>query len=86
MREEIIEKILAIPLSEWTGHYTTTLNGLRIDLVRGNPGGSPTFWFDIGGTVLGDKRASALYYSLYEKDKIVADDAYLTSIYNTLCK
>lgn len=87
MKEEIIAKILDAPLSAWTGHYTLKLNGVAIHLMRGNPGGSPCFWLEIGEVRINDQRLHSLYYSLYEyKEIIQEEEKCLTDIYNKLCK
>lgn len=86
MKEEILLKILEVPLSAWTGHYKLELDGVIINLVRGNPGGCPCFYLDIEGVLINDKRLSNLYYSLYEHDQKIIDEEPLKSIYDKLCK
>lgn len=84
MKEEILQKILGAPLSDWSSSHTLMLEGVKTSLFRG---GSGSFWLQIDGIKIYDARLRGLYYDLYErKDKNPTEEQELTLIYNKLCK
>lgn len=65
MKEEIIAKILDVPLEAWDKD-TIMINGVSITFMEGSGGGQQMVWLSVDGLEINDPRLKSHYHKIIE--------------------